>query len=97
MSDSISRAYRDGSITDGVGKPSAASDCYALGDRVRLLKDIWENEQDGLIPAHYLARKGEILVVCWFGGLGKASMGIAHENRTDDAYFIVFMDEVEKA
>ena len=76
--------------------PSGASDCYAIGDKVRLLKDIWEGEIDGLIPPGYLAMKGEILVVRRFGGLGKSSLGISHEDRPDD-YFIVFMDEIERA
>ena len=76
--------------------PSAAPDCYAIGDKVRLLKDIWEGEIDGLIPPGYLAMKGEILVVRRFGGLGKSSLGISHENRPDD-YFIVLMDEIERA
>jgi hypothetical protein len=74
---------------------TAASDCYALGDKVRLLKNIWEGEIDGLIPAHELARKGEILIVRRFGGWGKTSMGVSHENRPDD-YSIVTTDEVEK-
>lgn len=75
---------------------SAASDCYAIGDKVRLLKDIWEGGIDGLIPPGYLARKGEELIVRRFGGIGKTSIGISHENRSDD-YFIVFMEEIEKA
>lgn len=85
-------------VASGVGewaKPSAASDCYALGDKVRLLRDIWEGEIDGLIPAGYLAMKGEVLIVRRFGGIGPSSLGISHENRPDD-YFIVFMEEVER-
>ena len=77
-------------------EPAVASAGYALGDKVRLLKDIWEGEIDGLIPAGYLAREGEVLVVRRLGGIGPSSFGISHENRPDD-YFIVFAEEVERA
>lgn len=70
---------------------------YALGDRVRLVKDIWEDEQDGLIPAGYLARKGEVLIVKKVIDGSNISFGIAHENRTDDAFFWVAWNEIEKA
>lgn len=70
---------------------------YAVGDRVRLRKDIWEGEIDGLIPPQHLGKKGEVLIVKGFGGLGPSSIKIAHEDRTDDAYFVVFTEEIEKA
>jgi hypothetical protein len=70
---------------------------YAPGDRVRLLKDIWEDEVDGLIPPGYLARKGEILIVKKVIEGSNISFGIAHEYRTDDAYFWVAANEIERA
>lgn len=73
---------------------TAASDCYAQGDKVRLLKDIWQDQIDGLIPGHYLAKKGEILVVR--SGTGVSGiLAISHEHITDRA-FTVTLDEVEK-
>lgn len=70
---------------------------YAVGDQVRLLKNIWEGATDGLMPPQQLGRKGEILVVKGFGGLGPSSIKIAHASRTDDSYFVVFAEEVERA
>jgi len=70
---------------------------YAIGDKVRLTKDIWEDQCDGLIPGHYLGSQGEELVVK--KGMDKFSecdrVGVAHQNRTDDAYFVVTLDEIE--
>ena len=65
---------------------------YKVGDKVRVLKDIWDDGDESHHPPGYLAMAGEILVVRF---LGKTSIGISHENRTDN-YFWVERDEIEK-
>ena len=80
-------------------KPSAGSAGYALGDKVRLLKDIWDDGEDHHPPG-YLARKGEVLIVkCGWRKANNlpATVGIAHENRADTNFFNVTLDEIERA
>ena len=75
-------------------KPTAASDGYAQGDKVRLLKNIWDNGEDHHPPG-YLAYKGEVLIVR--SGTGKSGvLAISHEHITNNA-FTVTLDEVERA
>lgn len=77
-------------------KPSPASDGYALGDKVRLLKDIWDDGEDHHPPC-YLAYKDEVLIV----RRGQTTTSgvtivVSHEHRTDNG-FVVTVNEVERA
>jgi hypothetical protein len=75
-------------------KLSAASDCYALGDKIRLLKDIWDDGEDHHPPG-YCARSGEIVIVRRIDGHGGV-VAASHENRIDNA-FLVYPGEYERA
>lgn len=70
----------------------AASAGYALGDKVRLLSDIWDDGEDHHPPG-YLAMKGEVLVV---RTVKPNFLYISHEHITDRS-FQVNMDEIERA
>lgn len=77
---------------------SAASDCYAVGDKVRLLKNIWDCGADGHHPPYELAHKGEILIVR--SGTGQSETGhlaVSHEHITDGRAFSVYAGEYERA
>jgi hypothetical protein len=74
-------------------EPSAVSGGYAVGDKVRLLKDIYDFGDDNHHPPGYLAMKGEILEV---RDVRKINLAISHPQITDNA-FIVDFGEVEKA
>jgi hypothetical protein len=72
-------------------KPSSAAP--AKGQRVRLLKDIWDDGQDHHPPG-YLAHKGEVLIVRAFDRGHEFPVCISHKRITDKS-FRVALDEIE--
>jgi len=65
---------------------------YTIGDKVKLLNDIWDDGEDHHPPG-YLAYKGDVLVVRATTEFG---LNISHEHVTNNA-FRVDLKEVEKA
>lgn len=65
-----------------------------IGDKVRLLADIWDDGQDHHPPG-YLAHRGEILFVRAVDEGREFPIGISHEGRLDN-YFRVALSEVEE-
>jgi hypothetical protein len=65
---------------------------YAVGDKVRLTRDIWDDGEDHHPPG-YLAKKGEVLIV---RKVNIRSLSVSHEHIADSA-FRVLLDEVESA
>lgn len=65
-----------------------------IGDRVRLLADIWDDGQDHHPPG-YLAHRGEILIVRAIDSGREFPVGISHKGRTDN-YFRIALSEAEK-
>lgn len=61
-----------------------------IGDKIRILKDIWDDGQDHHPPC-YLAKKDEVLII---RGFGVASIGVSHEN-VNGKFFWVYMGEYE--
>ena len=62
----------------------------AVGDRLRLLSDIYDDGQDHH-PAGYIACKGDVVFV---KDVGKESLGVAHEGRSGS--FSVYPGEWER-
>lgn len=62
-----------------------------VGDKVRLIKDIWDDGADHH-PAGYLAKTGETLVVRSFAET--TGIYVSHEHRLDKS-FCVFSHEYE--
>lgn len=67
---------------------------YAIGQRVQLLADIWDDGQDHH-PAGHLARKGEVLIVRAFDQGHEFPVCVSHEHITDRS-FRVALDEIEQ-
>jgi hypothetical protein len=66
---------------------------YKIGDRVRVLRDIWEEDQDGLIPAHILAHRGEELIVRKAAHRGWAfDLYVSHEGVEDRSFAVGFAE-----
>jgi hypothetical protein len=65
-----------------------------VGQRVRLLVDVWDDGQDHHPPG-YLAHKGEILIVRAFREGSELPVGVSHEQVTDN-YFVVALNEIEQ-
>lgn len=68
---------------------------YQVGQRVRLLKDIWDDGQDHH-PACYLAHKGELLIVRKVERGRTLPVSVSHEDITDRS-FVVGLDEIAPA
>lgn len=68
---------------------------FQVGQRVRLLKDIWDDGQDHHPPG-YIAHKGEVLIVRRADGRGTFPVAVSHENVTDRS-FGVALDEITPA
>lgn len=64
---------------------------YEHEQKVRLLKDIWDDGGDGHHPPGYLARAGEIVVV---RTVREHAIGVSHETVLDNT-LVVFPDEFE--
>lgn len=65
---------------------------YELGQKVKLLKDVWDDGQDHHPPG-YLARKGEILIVRALDRGHEFPVCVSHEEVTDRS-FRVALDEI---
>lgn len=66
---------------------------YTVGQRVRLLSDIWDDGQDHHPPG-YLARRGEVLIVRGLDPGYEHPILISHEPITDQS-FRVALNEIE--
>ena len=64
----------------------------AVGDRVRLTKDIYDDGEDHHPPG-YCARRDEIVIV---RVAGEKSLAVSHEDVTDSA-FVIYQGEFEVA
>ena len=67
---------------------------FAIGDKVRLLADIWDDGQDHH-PAGYLAHKGEVLIVRAVDPGHGFPICVSHKEITDRS-FRVALEELEK-
>jgi hypothetical protein len=65
-----------------------------VGDKVRLLADIWDDGQDHHPPG-YLAHRGEVLFVRAVDQGHEFPICVSHKGRTDNS-FRVALNEVEK-
>lgn len=69
---------------------------YKIGDKVRLLEDVWDDGEDHHPPG-YLARRGEVLIVRSIDPVGREyPLAISHKEITDNS-FRVALSEVEPA
>lgn len=64
-----------------------------VGAKVRLLKDIWDDGEDHHPPG-WFARKGEVLIVRREPNQQTRSIGVSHEDVTDNS-FTVYAGEYE--
>lgn len=79
---------------------SATTNCYAVGDRVRMRETITEPASDEL-PAQHFCDKGEILIVRKVTEEKRPRNGVwpiyvSHEHITDNS-FGVMLDQIESA
>lgn len=69
---------------------------YKRSDRVRMLKDVWDDGQDHH-PAGYVARKGEVVNVKGNNPAAHFPLSLYHDGRSGDVCFLADYDEVEPA
>jgi hypothetical protein len=65
-----------------------------VGDKVKMLSDIWDDGQDHHPPG-YLARRGEVLIVRKLDPGHEFPVLISHKEITDQS-FRVGVNEIEK-
>ena len=83
-----------------VDRGSAATDCYAVGDRVRMKRTLTA-AASGELPAQHFCDKGEVLIVRKVTEEKRPRNGtwpvyVSHEHITDRS-FGVMLDEIEAA
>ena len=74
------------------------NDELCVGDRVRLIKDIYDDGCDSHHPPGYLGLRGEIVIVreIAHGGKGGQRVHVSHEDVTDDSAFLVYRNEFKR-
>lgn len=66
----------------------------SIGDRVKLLKSIWDDGEDHH-PPRFLAAMGQVVVVKAVDA--DLSLAVAHEDVTDNQSFAIYKDEYKLA
>lgn len=64
-----------------------------VGDKVKLTKDIWDEDSDNAYPPGYIALRGEVVIV---RGVQAGCIYVSHEHITDNS-FLLKDDEYEHA
>lgn len=63
----------------------------AVGQKLKLLKDIYDDGADNHHPPGYIAFKNEVVIV---RSTGRTCLAVSHENVTDKS-FLVYAEEYE--